>query len=98
MFIYLEAGNHDRIFDQQTHLFEDEGDYELAGARLLGRDLRLIAKPDTINIILGILESEKDFDSLTSDIFRSDAINIDYDSKYLKITSLLNSLLRGIKN
>jgi predicted nucleotidyltransferase len=35
---YLDAGNHDRLWDQFSSWAESEDDYEIAGARMLGND------------------------------------------------------------
>lgn len=56
---YLDAGNDDRLYNEEQDLFEEEGyDYELAGARLLGRDMARVSQPDTKTAILRILESQ----------------------------------------
>lgn len=56
---YAEAGNIDRLYDEDSALIQEEGyDLEYAGARLLGRDLAKIAKQETVESILEILERE----------------------------------------
>ena len=95
---YLEAGNQDRLFEQHPDIIEKEKDYELAGARLLGRDINAITNHNTIRSMLKILESENDFNSLTSDMFQGEVYSSDNNSKYDKITSLLNSLVKGLKD
>lgn len=56
---YAEAGNIDRLYDEDSALIQEEGyDLEYAGARLLGRDLAKIAKQETVESVLEILERE----------------------------------------
>ena len=59
--MYLEAGNTERLFNEEKDLVEIEDfDYEHAGARLLGRDIGKILYPETVKIILEILDRETD--------------------------------------
>jgi predicted nucleotidyltransferase len=60
---YLEAGNTDRIFDEERDIFskinKNKGDdFKRAGARLLGRDINKIATPESKQKILEILNKE----------------------------------------
>lgn len=56
---YMDAGNEQRLYDEESDLLEEEGyDYTLAGARLLGRDMARIARPETKRVILAILDGE----------------------------------------
>lgn len=56
---YMDAGNEQRLYDEEPDLLEEEGsDYTLAGARLLGRDMARIAGPETKRAILAILDGE----------------------------------------
>ncbi len=56
---YAEAGNEDRLFDNEVELLQMEGfDLVLAGTRLLGRDMAAIADEATGTAILEILEAE----------------------------------------
>lgn len=56
---YAEAGNEERLFGEESALFLDEEyEFEYAGARLLGRDLAKIAKPETVQSVLEVLERE----------------------------------------
>ena len=54
---YLDLGNAARIFNEHTDLVEvDEFDYQIAGARLLGRDLAQICDRKTRQLLVQILE------------------------------------------
>ena len=56
---YLEAGNKEHLYNDAPDLFSEEDyDYELAGARLLGRDIACIVQRETKTAILRILESQ----------------------------------------
>ena len=56
---YLDAGNVERLYNEEANLIEKEDfDYELASARLLGRDIATILLPKTRHTILMILERE----------------------------------------
>ena len=56
---YLDVGNLERLLEEHMDLVEVENfDYVRAGARLLGRDLASIGKPETIGRIREILAKE----------------------------------------
>ena len=56
---YLDAGNVERLHNEEADLIEKEDfDYELASARLLGRDIATILSPKTRDTILKILGRE----------------------------------------
>jgi predicted nucleotidyltransferase len=42
---YLDAGNQDRLWREETDLMGKNFDYERAGSRLLGRDMAKILNP-----------------------------------------------------
>ena len=56
---YLDAGQSERIWDAEIDLMDvPEFDYEIAGARLLGRDVARMASPETRGRLIGILTDE----------------------------------------
>jgi len=56
---YEEAGNSERLYEEDLPLLQEEGfDTKLAGTRLLGRDMAKISDPRTIQIVKGILDAE----------------------------------------
>jgi predicted nucleotidyltransferase len=56
---YEEAGNSERLYEEDIPLLQEEGfDTKLAGTRLLGRDITKISNPRTIQIFKGILDAE----------------------------------------
>ena len=62
---YGDAGNLDRLYEQEMALLEAAGfDIELAGAQLLGRDTARLCHKDTRVRILTLLNSEPLIDQL----------------------------------
>jgi len=58
---YLDLGNVERIYNKHADLVEvDEFDYQIAGARLLGRDLAQICDRKTRQLLVQILGPELD--------------------------------------
>jgi predicted nucleotidyltransferase len=56
---YENAGNFDRLYEEEPVLLEEEEfDTTLAGIRLLGRDMGRIAEPETLKVIKRILDHE----------------------------------------
>jgi len=56
---YEEAGNSERLYEEDLPLLQEEGfDTKLAGTRLLGRDMVKISDPETSRTIKGILDAE----------------------------------------
>src|SRR4030043_2141716 len=56
---YEEAGNSERLYEEDLPLLQEEGfDTKLAGTRLLGRDMAIISDPRTMLIVKGILDAE----------------------------------------
>ena len=56
---YEEAGNSDRLYEEDLPLLQEEGfDTKLAGTRLLGRDMAKISDPRTVQMVKGILDAE----------------------------------------
>lgn len=59
MVSYADAGNTDRIYDAELELLEAVGyDVELAGAELLGRDVRRLAPPALLKQVTLLLTSQ----------------------------------------
>jgi len=60
---YLLVGNEARLWDEHNDLLQDENfDFEVAGAHILGRDLAHICQTNTRDKILEILDRELDTD------------------------------------
>lgn len=62
---YADAGNADRLYREEIHLLEEvDYDFELAGARLLGRDVASILSSDTATRIINFFQSDKEVERL----------------------------------
>ena len=58
---YADAGNENRLFEQEGALMEEEGyDLAMAGIRLLGRDMAIMATMTTRKQVMEILSNELD--------------------------------------
>jgi len=94
---YEEAGNRDRLYEQELSLLEEEGfDTRLAGIRLLGRDMARIAEKDTIEAVKKILNNETAENSqyrLISDMIRGGLMS---DGKFDEILQQLGKLRQGV--
>jgi len=92
---YLDADNDERMFEQHADLIEiADFDFEMAGARLLGRDMAKIMSPQTTKAVLEILDLHMDPDGndrLTQAITRWLP-----GKKYEKAMKLLENLKAGI--
>jgi len=55
---YLDAGNRERLWDEEKDLVGEDFDYVRAGSRLLGRDIAKIMSSNTRNAVLKILDQE----------------------------------------
>ncbi len=56
---YEQAGNFDRLYNNELHLLEEEGfDTRLASIRLLGRDMATIVNKKTAKTVRSILDAE----------------------------------------
>ncbi|HME07216.1 MAG TPA: nucleotidyl transferase AbiEii/AbiGii toxin family protein [Bryobacteraceae bacterium] len=69
---YADAGNTDRLYDQELDLLEAAGfDMELAGAELLGRDVAHISSPLGIDRVRSLFASEPGRELLVNQMARS---------------------------
>jgi predicted nucleotidyltransferase len=55
---YLDAGNQERLWNEEGDLIGDDFDYVRAGSRLLGRDIARILSPDIKEVVVRILDNE----------------------------------------
>jgi predicted nucleotidyltransferase len=99
---YLDAGNYERLLEDHMDLVEvEEFDYVLAGARLLGRDMAGIGKPETIERVREILARETADDSrfllIQGMIADSVAADIETEGYFDKALAALRELKKGIE-
>jgi len=94
---YLDAGNLDRLFDEESDIIEeDRYDYDLASARFLSRDIVNISSPAIKAKLIEILEREANskqghkivIDVIQSDFYRSES--------YERVVEHFNALLEGL--
>ncbi|MFH1122244.1 MAG: nucleotidyl transferase AbiEii/AbiGii toxin family protein [Pseudomonadota bacterium] len=98
---HIDAGNEDRLFEEESDLIEilaDRGDFDYlkASARLLGRDIAAMAKSETRERLLSVLEretGEKDRYRLVEDMMN---IHTASGSDFEENLVLLEELKAGI--
>lgn len=94
---YLDAGNDERLINEESDLIENmDFDYVRAGARLLGRDMAAMVKPATKKVIIDILDRETGEQNryrLIEDIMRGSAILIE---GFEELLHLLEEMKAGI--
>jgi len=92
---YLRAGNEDRLYEEHTDIVEEAIDYELTGARLLGRDISGVASDNVKSSMLEILKDEK-LNMLANEMAKYEGLSSERDERIDKCLELLNSLRIGL--
>lgn len=101
---YLDAdNNHERLLEAHIDLAEVENfDYVRAGARLLGRDVARIGKPETIGRIREILAKETADEGqnrlIQAMIAGRGVSDEESDNRFEELPALLRELVKGIKD
>jgi len=94
---YSEAGNDERMFEQHADLMETaDFDFEMAGARMLGRDMAKIMRPQTKKAVLEILDLYTDLDR-NDLLINAITINLP-DKNYEKALKYYQNLIKRTKN
>jgi predicted nucleotidyltransferase len=96
---YIEAGNMDRLQSEHSDLINDQFDFELSGAILLGRDIAEIANSQTMEFLVNILEEEiknEGNSKLISDMMIDTNILSGRDDTKKHLLKILNNLLIGL--
>lgn len=91
---YLLAGNEKTLFDKHLDIIESTTDYEITGARLLGRDIANMASMKVKDKLLEILQDDK-LKTLSNEMAHYDVFS-DIDEKIEKNTELLLNLRLGL--
>jgi predicted nucleotidyltransferase len=95
---YLEAGNRERLYEEHSDIFSKVDDYEIGGARLLGRDISKIAGAYVLQSLHEILKGDK-LNALAKDMAKFEGMHLDdEDSKIEKCIELLLSLCNGLED
>jgi predicted nucleotidyltransferase len=93
---YEEAGNFIRLYDHEQDLLKEENfEVQPACIRLLGRDMAMIADPDTLGTVRAILDEETAEDSryrLVTDMVRSTP---DSNDRFEKVVLRVAKLRQG---
>ena len=89
---YSDAGNCDRLYDQEPALLEAvEFDLELAGAQLLGRDVARICPPITLREARAWLTSPRLFDLLVGHMVQTST----HSEAAAAVSRIVDSFCRG---
>ena len=95
-----EAGapRFERLYEadaEHADLLDDDFDYELASARILGRDLARLTTPTSRAVITEILDAQTDRDGTWSLIFSMVKRNANFAGDAEKAWRMLDSLRQG---
>jgi len=98
---YLTAGNEKRLFDENNDLIDDDFDFVLTGATLLGRDISNLANQTTLSFLKDLLDNEIKFgvdSKLIMDMNNAEILlDIDkYDSNKKHLLKLIKNLRIGM--
>lgn len=94
---YLEAGNQDRLYNENEDiLVEYDFNYELAGARLLGRDVSKVVNQNTKAALLEILNQETDENGQFLLVTKMKGFPNTTQSDFEKKVNLVKALYKGI--
>lgn len=91
---YLYLGNEEKLYTDMDLLNDDNFDFVMAGARILGRDLKLLFNEQTEKIILSIFDDQKKLQKLAIEIYRKEGR---LDDNLDQITTILESMKIGLK-
>lgn len=92
---YLRAGNEKRLYEEEYDIVESAVDYELSGARLLGRDIARSSSQKVRESILRILNDEK-INILANEMAMYEGMSFDRDNNVKKSEHLLLNLREGL--
>jgi predicted nucleotidyltransferase len=94
---YAEAGNEDRLYEDEGDLLQAEGfDLTIAGIRLLGRDMGAMATGATGREVRAILEVECGGNQryrLVQDMIREERLRDRFDEVLAKLKKLHQGLI-----
>jgi len=94
---YLEAGNQDRLYNaNEDILVEYDFNHELAGARLLGRDISEVVNKKAKTALSEILDKETDENGQFRLVITMMGIPSTTENDFEKKLNLINALKKGI--
>jgi len=94
---YIEAGNAERLFEEESDLVNDDFDFTITGAQLLGRDITSVFKKVTLEYVISILEKETEPNGkfhLIQDCMKGKILSGEFDFEYY--LEIVEALKRGI--
>lgn len=91
---YMNAGNGDRLYSTDSDLLDENFDYRIVGARLLGRDIASLLNEDTNRIIVNTLGEKSGALCRFADVINRDRLG---DEDYEQILNALRQLKKGIE-
>lgn len=94
---YLIAGNEERLFDHHLDIVTEATDYELTGARLLGRDISRVARNNVVKSLLGILKDDK-LNLLANEMSQYEGLSSERGEKVEKCLELLRNVRIGLED
>lgn len=93
--LYGLAHNEDRLYQTERELlYEADGDPELAGAQLLGKDAAMQCQSDTAKQVIAIFEDKKLIQRLADQLLRAKSGSIQEDGA-VRIEKLIAAFIRG---
>jgi predicted nucleotidyltransferase len=92
---YLDAGNRDRLWNEEGDLVGEDFDYVGAGSRLLGRDIAVISSPEVKEAVTKILDKETG-EQIRYRLVESMMDRGSHSSAFEKALELLEELKAGI--
>jgi predicted nucleotidyltransferase len=86
------------LYEEHSDIFNKVTDYEVGGARLLGRDISKIAGANVLQSLQEILKDDK-LNALAKDMAKFEGLYLDNeDAKIERCKELLSSLLIGLRD
>lgn len=98
---YIEAGNEDRLYDEHNDLVNDDFDFELTGATLLGRDIAELSNPNTFDHITNLISNEladPSKSNLINDMSKGDFHSFNHDQNLKHCLQLVKNFLSGLQH
>jgi len=97
---YIDAGNEERLYDEHNDLVNDDFDFELTGATLLGRDIVELAHSNTLEHITNLIANEltdPPKSNFINDMSKGDFQSFDHNQKFKHCLLLVKNFLSGLK-
>jgi len=96
---YINAGNLDTLIEDNAELMKAEFDFDILGARLLGRHISKIANENTKDFLTRLLKEETNEAGklrFVEDMVKSSFLFDQREDKYMHYLNILNNILLGL--